>query len=98
MHVGHQYVILARLGLLPILQCLGFFFDVRLYRLYILEIKPLCIASFVNIFSHSVVFLFLMVSFVVQKFVSLKRSHWFIYLFFLSLLPWETDLRKHLYS
>ena len=62
---------------------------------YILEIKPLSV-SFANSFSPSlqVVFL-LMVSFALQKFVSLIRSC----LFLLScLLPWETDLRKHWYD
>ena len=48
--------------------------------LYILEIKPLSVASFEMIFSHSVscLFGFFLVSFAVQKFVSLIRSHWFI--------------------
>jgi len=56
--------------------------------LYILEIKPLSVASFETIFSHSVsclfCFLFLMVPFAVQN------------LFLLLFLLWETDLRKHL--
>ena len=44
---------------------------------YILEFKPLSVASFETIFSHSVgcVFVFFMVSFAVQKLVSLIRSH-----------------------
>ena len=47
--------------------------------LHILEIKPLLAASFATIFSHSVscLFLFFLVSFPVQKLVSLIRSHWF---------------------
>ena len=50
------------------------------------EIKPLSVASFETIFSHSVdcllqFFFFLMVSFAVQKLVSLIRSHWFIFVF-----------------
>ena len=51
--------------------------------LYILEIKPLSVASFANIFSHSEAFLFvlLMVSFAVQKLLSLIRSHLFIFVF-----------------
>jgi len=49
--------------------------------LYILEIKPLSVASFETIFSHSVSCLFFMVSFAVQKLVSLNRSHWFIFAF-----------------
>ena len=49
--------------------------------LYILEIKPLSVASFETLFSHSVscLFVFFLVSFVVQKVVSLIRSHWFIF-------------------
>ena len=41
------------------------------------------VASFANIFSHSVGFLFilLMVSFAVQKLLSLIRSHLFIFVF-----------------
>ena len=51
--------------------------------LYILEIKLLSAAAFETIFSHSVscLFVFLMVSFAVQKLVSLIRSHWFIFAF-----------------
>ena len=53
---------------------------------YILEIKPLSVASSETIFSHSVsclfvLFCFCMVSFAVQKLVSLIRSHWFIFAF-----------------
>uniref|UniRef100_A0A8D1HE13 Uncharacterized protein n=1 Tax=Sus scrofa TaxID=9823 RepID=A0A8D1HE13_PIG len=49
--------------------------------LYILEIKPLSVASFETIFSHSVscLFVFFLVSFAVQKLVSLIRSHLFIF-------------------
>uniref|UniRef100_A0A8D1LEW2 Uncharacterized protein n=1 Tax=Sus scrofa TaxID=9823 RepID=A0A8D1LEW2_PIG len=51
--------------------------------LYILEIKPLSVASFETIFSHSISYLFgfFMVSFAVQNLVSLIRSHWFIFAF-----------------
>ena len=51
--------------------------------LYILEINPLSVALFTNIFSHSEGFLFVlfMVSFVVQKLLSLIRSHLFIFVF-----------------
>ena len=47
----------------------------------IFEIKPLLVASFASIFSQSVgcLFILLMVSFVVQKLVSLVRSHLFIF-------------------
>ena len=51
--------------------------------LYILEIKPLSVASFANIFSHSVgcLFILFMVSFVVQKLLSLTRYQLFIFYF-----------------
>ena len=51
--------------------------------LYILEIKPLLVASFANIFSHSVscLFILFMVSFVVQKLISVIRSYLFIFAF-----------------
>ena len=51
--------------------------------LYVLEIKPLSVTSFANIFSHSVgcLFILFMVSFAVQKLVSLIRSHLFIFAF-----------------
>uniref|UniRef100_A0A8D1JKH3 Uncharacterized protein n=1 Tax=Sus scrofa TaxID=9823 RepID=A0A8D1JKH3_PIG len=48
--------------------------------LYILEIKPLSVASFEKNFSHSVscLFVFFWVSFAVQQLFSLMRSHGFI--------------------
>ena len=50
--------------------------------LYILEITPSSVASFANIFSHSVgcLFVSLMVSFAVQKLVSLPIFHLFIFI------------------
>ena len=49
--------------------------------LYILDIKPLSVALFENIFFHSVgcLFVLLMVSFAVQKLISLIRSHFLIF-------------------
>ena len=51
--------------------------------LYILKTNPLLVASFANIFSHSVncLFILLMVSFAVQNLLSLIRSHLFIFVF-----------------
>ena len=51
--------------------------------LYILEINPLLIASFVNIFSPSVgcLFALFMVSFAVQKLLSLIRFYLFTFVF-----------------
>ena len=52
--------------------------------LYILEINPLSVASLANIFSHykHCLFILFMVSFAVQKLLSLIRSHLFIFVFY----------------
>ena len=62
------------LGLLPIFQ-LGY--------LCILEIKPLSVSSFANIFSKFIecLFVLFMVPFAVQRLVRLIRSHLFIFVF-----------------
>ena len=51
--------------------------------LYILEINPLSVTSFAAIFSHSEdsLFTLLIVSFAVQKLLSLIRSHLFTFVF-----------------
>ena len=51
---------------------------------YILEINPLSVALFANIFSHSVGYLsvLFMVFFAVQKLLNLIRSHLFILFLF----------------
>ena len=51
--------------------------------IYILNINPLSAISFANIFSDSTGFLFIlsMISFVVQKLLSVIRSHLFIFAF-----------------
>ena len=51
--------------------------------LYILEINLLSVASFANISSHSegCLFISFMISFALQKLVSLIRSHLFIFAF-----------------
>ena len=51
--------------------------------LYILEINPLSVVSFVIIFSHSEgsLFTLLIVSFAVQNLLSLIRSHLFTFVF-----------------
>ena len=51
--------------------------------LYILEIKPLLASLFANTFSHSrgCLFILFIVSFAVQKLLSLIRSHLFIFAF-----------------
>ena len=65
---------------------IGFFFFLILSCmscLYILEINPLLVTSFANILSHSVgcLFVLFMVSFAMQKLLSLIRSHLFIFVF-----------------
>ena len=51
--------------------------------LYILEMNPLSVVSFAIIFSHSkdCLFTLLIVSFAVQKLLSLIRSHLFTFIF-----------------
>ena len=63
-------------GFLLLLSCLSY--------LYILEIKPLSVTSFTNIFSQSLGCLFMlwMVSFVVQRFLGLIMSHLFLLFIF----------------
>ena len=84
MFISHLYVFfgemlfrssahfLIRLFVFLVLSCL-----------YILEIKSLSVVSFAIIFSHSesCLLTFLIVSLVVQKFLSLIRSHFFICVF-----------------
>ena len=52
--------------------------------LYILEMNPLSVVSFAIIFSHSegCLFTLLIVSFAVQKLLSLIRSHLFTFVFY----------------
>ena len=65
---------LIRLVAFLVLSCMN---------LYLLEINPLSVVSFAIIFSHSegCLFTLLIVSFVVQKFLRLIRSHLFIFVF-----------------
>ena len=71
--------------------------------LYILAIKPLLVASFETLFSHSMgcllfcSVLFCMVSFSVQNLVSLIRPHWFIFVF-ISVALGDWPKNKCLYS
>ena len=56
--------------------------------MYIYEINSLSVASFAIIFSHSegCLFTLLIVSFVVQKLLSLIRSHLFVFAFISNIL------------
>ena len=73
------------LGLLPIFWLGCFFFLILSWMscLYILEINPLSVDSFANIFSHSegCLFVLIVVSFALQKLLSFIRSHLFIFVF-----------------
>ena len=72
------------LGLLPIFYWVVFVLILSCMScLYILEINPLSASSFANIFSHSegCLFILFLVSFAVQKLLSLIRSHLFIFVF-----------------
>ena len=80
---SYSSAILPRPPLLPIFG-LGFcFFDIELHVLLVNFGGYLVIASFANIFSQSVgcLFVLFMVSFAVQKLLSLIRSHLFIFVF-----------------
>ena len=85
--ISHLYVFFGEicLGLFPtlLLGCLFFWYLSYMSCLYILEINPLSVVSFVIIFSHSEGYLFTLfiVSFAVQKLLSLIRSHLFIFVF-----------------
>ena len=63
-----------------ILHCMSY--------LYILEVNPFSVVSFAIIFSHfeGCLFTLLIVSFVVQKLLSLIRSHLFIFAFISNIL------------
>ena len=73
------------LGLPPVFW-FGYFFFLLLLScmnyLCILEIKPLSFMLFANVFSHSLGchFILFMVSFPVQEFVSLIKSHFYIFI------------------
>ena len=93
MFLGHLYVFFGEMSI----QVFCPFFDwvvcflilSCMSSLYILEVNPLSVASFANIFSHSegCVFVLFIVSFAVQKFFSLIRSHLFIFvLIFITLV------------
>ena len=78
------------------LGCLLFFFHVQLYKLFIyLDINPLSVISFANIFSHSVGCLFILslVSFAVQRLLSLIKPYLFLLLFCLRKLIQENIIK-----
>ena len=64
------------------LGCFFFFMLSCMSNFYILEINPMSVASCANIFPHSIgcLLVWFMVSFAVQKLLSLITSHLFIFL------------------
>ena len=86
MFVSHLYVFFGEMSVWvfsPLFDWVVFLVLSCLSCLYILEINPLSVVSFVIIFPHSECCLFtlLIVSFVVQKLLSLIRSHLFTFVF-----------------
>ena len=69
------YIFLIGLFVFLVLSCMS--------SLFLLEINPLSVVSFTIIFSHSegCLFTLLIVSFAVQKLLSLIRSHLFTFVF-----------------
>ena len=74
---------LFRLSAHCLIELSAFFILSYMNYLHILEINPLSVTSFANIFSHSMGYLFIlfMVSFAVQKLLSLFRFHLLIFVF-----------------
>ena len=91
MFVSHPYVFFGEMSSSLAHFLIGLFIFLELSCrscLYIFEISCLSVASFAIIFSHSegCLFTLLIASFVLQKLLSLIRSHLFIFAFISSIL------------
>ena len=91
MFVSHLYVFFGKMSSSLAHFLIGSFIFLELsWRscLYIFEINPLSVSSFAIVFSQSegCLFTLLIVSFVVQKLLSLIRSHLFIFAFISNIL------------
>ena len=84
-NIVFSFLLPFKLGFFLLLNCVS--------CLCILEIKPLLVASFADVFSQFIgcFFVLFLVSFSIQKLVSFIRSYLFLLIF---LFPWETNLRK----
>ena len=85
----HFYTCLLAICISSLGKCLFFFMLSYMICLYMLDINPLLIISLANIFSHSVgcLFILLIISFAVQKFLSLIRSQLFLFPLFQEMDP-----------
>ena len=86
MLVSHLYVLFGEMSLqmpFPLFDWVLSFSSIELYKLLVYFGNSLSVVSFAIIFSHSEGCLFAMfvVSFAVQKLLSLIRSHLFIFVF-----------------
>ena len=99
---GHLYFLFGEMSFqvfCPFLNQVICFFNVELrICLCSLDINPVLVLSFANIFSHPVGCLFIlsMISFAVQKFLSLFRFHVFIFAFISFAL--EDRSKKYFYD
>ena len=90
MFIGHLYVFFGEMSVRSSVHVFFFFLFGFVFLilscmscLYILEINPLSVVLFAIIFPHykGCLLILFLVSFVVQKLLSLIRSHLFLFLF-----------------